>query len=104
VGRGRLLSLLARDGRNRGRVVVATTAVAATAVAATEAASASAARAAAQPPPAAPPGVAVGTIVATLPAGCVSAPIRGVNYFDCGGVFYRPAFQSNNLVYVVQQP
>jgi hypothetical protein len=34
----------------------------------------------------------------------VSAPIRGVNYFVCDGVFYRPAFQSNNLVYVVQQP
>jgi hypothetical protein len=47
---------------------------------------------------------AVGTVVAALPAGCVSAPISGVQYYDCAGVFYRPAFQGNNLVYVVQKP
>jgi hypothetical protein len=93
-----------RTVRRTGRVVVASTAVAATAVVATEAATASAARAAAPPPPAPSSGVPIGTIVATLPPGCVSAPIRGINYLDCGGVFYRPTFQSNNLVYVVQQP
>jgi hypothetical protein len=54
--------------------------------------------------PVVPVVVPVGTIVTVLPAGCASAPIGGVNYFACGGVFYRPAFQSNNLVYVVSQP
>jgi hypothetical protein len=37
-----------------------------------------------------------------LPAGCVSSPKDGVQYFDCNGVRYRPGFQRNNLVYVVQ--
>ncbi len=60
--------------------------------------------AAAAPPPAPGGAPAVGTVVAALPAGCVSAPISGVQYYDCAGVFYRPAFQGNNLVYVVQKP
>jgi IMP dehydrogenase/GMP reductase len=91
-----------RTVRRTGRAyasVAATTAVTATAVAATQAAAGAATAAAAGAS-----GVPIGTIVAALPPGCVSAPIRGVNYFDCGGVFYRPAFQSNNLVYVVSQP
>lgn len=47
----------------------------------------------------------IGSTVAALPAGCVTSPKGGVEYFNCAGVFYRPAFQSNNLVYVVvQQP
>ncbi len=46
----------------------------------------------------------IGHIVSALPAGCVSTPIGGVQYFNCAGVYYRPAFQSNNLVYVVTQP
>jgi hypothetical protein len=61
----------------------------------------------AAPPPALAPSAgppAVGTIVTSLPAGCVSAPVSGVEYYLCGGVYYRPAFQSNNLVYVVQKP
>lgn len=102
-----------RTVRRTGRAyatVAATTAVTATTVAASQAAAASAARAAQPPPPPAPapppPGssVPLGTIVTALPAGCVSTPIRGVNYFDCRGVYYRAAFQSNNLVYVVSQP
>ena len=28
----------------------------------------------------------------------------GVQYYNCGGVFYRAAFQGNSLVYVVAQP
>lgn len=47
---------------------------------------------------------AIGTVVATLPQGCVSSPKGGVEYYNCGGVYYRAAFQGNNLVYVVQQP
>jgi hypothetical protein len=61
----------------------------------------------AAPPPAPAPSAgppAVGTVVTSLPAGCVSAPVSGVEYYLCGGVYYRPAFQSNNLVYVVQKP
>ena len=26
----------------------------------------------------------------------------GINLFNCGGVFYQPTFQGNNLVYVVK--
>lgn len=52
-------------------------------------------------PAGAPP---IGTIVPALPAGCVAAPKGGVEYFNCAGVYYRAAFQGNNLVYVVQQP
>jgi uncharacterized membrane protein YdfJ with MMPL/SSD domain len=48
--------------------------------------------------------LAVGSIVTTLPPGCTQATQNGVAYQDCGGVFYRAAFQGNNLVYVVTQP
>jgi hypothetical protein len=92
---------------------VATTA-AATSAAAASAASASAASAqaaAAQaaaakpPPPAATAGpLPVGTVVPALPAGCVSAPISGVEYYLCNGTYYRAAFQGNNLMYVVSKP
>jgi hypothetical protein len=44
-------------------------------------------------------------VVASLPAGCSGVTKGGVQYYQCGSVFYRSAFQSNNLVYVVvQQP
>jgi hypothetical protein len=98
------------------RAAWATTAVAATSVAAASAASASAAAAAAaaphettvvvtQAPPPAPAasGVPVGTVVQALPAGCTSVVVGGVDYSDCGGTFYKAAFQGNNLVYVVVQ-
>jgi biotin carboxyl carrier protein len=45
---------------------------------------------------------AVGTVVNALPAGCKPETKNGVEYQNCGGVFYRAAFQGNNLVYVVQ--
>jgi hypothetical protein len=45
---------------------------------------------------------AVGTVVNTLPAGCVPEVKGGVEYQKCGGVYYRSAFQGNNLVYVAQ--
>ncbi len=66
--------------------------------------------AAATPPPQSAPqaatgaAVAVGTTVAALPAGCTSTTIAGVGYFNCAGTYYKPAYQSNNLVYVVTQP
>jgi hypothetical protein len=46
----------------------------------------------------------LGSIVNTLPAGCVKSPQGGVEYYNCGGVYYRTAFQGSNLVYVVAQP
>jgi hypothetical protein len=79
-------------------------------VLATDAAVATTVTAAAQPqppPPAqAPAGpVPVGTVVHALPPGCAPTPIKGVEYYNCGpGVFYRSAFQGNNLVYVAAQP
>jgi hypothetical protein len=45
---------------------------------------------------------AIGTVVNTLPAGCVPEAKGGVEYQKCGGVYYRSAFQGNNLVYVAQ--
>ena len=46
----------------------------------------------------------VGMVVTQLPSGCVSAPVSGVEYYLCGGNYYRASFQGNNLVYVVQKP
>lgn len=100
--------------RTTRRAVAATTAAVATTTAATAAAaSASAAvpNPAAPPPPPATPAppptptnasaVPVGTIVPALPGGCASVVLGGVSYSDCGGVFYKAAFQGENLVYVV---
>jgi len=46
----------------------------------------------------------LGTVVAALPGGCASTPVGGVEYYYCGGNFYRAVFQGNNLVYVTAQP
>ena len=77
------------------------------AAAAKQEAAAAQQRAAAAPPP--PPAAAgtplpLGTMVAALPPGCVSTPVSGVEYYYCGGNFYRAAFQGNQLVYVTTQP
>ena len=56
-------------------------------------------QAAAARPPGAP---ASGAVVSALPAGCKPETKNGVEYQNCGGVYYRAAFQGNNLVYVVQ--
>ncbi len=45
---------------------------------------------------------AIGTVVNTLPDGCVAEVQGGVEYQNCGGVYYRAAFQGNKLIYVVQ--
>jgi len=45
---------------------------------------------------------AAGAVVNALPDGCVAETVSGVEYQNCGGVYYRAAFQGNNLVYVVQ--
>jgi hypothetical protein len=64
-----------------------------------QAATAQQQQAAASRPPGAP---AVGAVVTALPAGCTAETRDGVAYQNCGGVYYRAAFQGNNLVYVVQ--
>ena len=62
------------------------------------------------PAPASPPPAAtgkplpLGTVVSALPAGCTSTPVGGVEYYYCGGNFYRAVFQGNQLVYVTAQP
>jgi hypothetical protein len=64
-------------------------------------------QAAATPPaPTAAPGkpLPLGTVVSALPAGCVATPVGGVEYYYCGGNFYKAAFQGNQLVYVTTQP
>ena len=103
-----------------GTAAVATTAAATTAAAATETAAAEqqaaaaqqqaaaaqqqAAAAAAPPPAAAGQPLPAGTVVSALPSGCVSTPVGGVEYYYCGGNFYRAVFQGNKLVYVTAQP
>jgi membrane protein involved in colicin uptake len=49
-------------------------------------------------------GLPVGTMVPSLPPGCNSTVIGGVNYFNCNGTYYRAGFQGNNIVYIVSQP
>lgn len=72
------------------------------AAAASQPAPAPAQPAAAPAPAGAPP---IGAVVQALPTGCVTTPKDGIEYYNCGGVFYRSTFQGNNLVYVVvQQP
>ena len=63
-----------------------------------------AAAAPAPPPAAAGKPLPMGTVVAALPAGCTSTPVGGVEYYYCGGNFYRAVFQGNTLVYVTAQP
>jgi hypothetical protein len=45
--------------------------------------------------------IAVGTRVYSLPGGCTRVISRGVTYHHCGGVYYRPSYEGNNVVYVV---
>jgi hypothetical protein len=65
------------------------------------AANAAAAAASAQRAAAALP---IGSTVPYLPPNCNSTLIKEVNYFDCGGVYYRAGFQGNQVVYIVSQP
>jgi len=46
----------------------------------------------------------LGTVVAALPGGCTPTPVGGVEYYYCGGNFYRAVFQGNQLVYVTAKP
>ena len=59
---------------------------------------------AAAPPPASGKPLPLGTVVSALPAGCTPTPVGGVEYYYCGGNFYRAVFQGNQLVYVTAKP
>jgi len=45
--------------------------------------------------------VPLGTVVQTLPGGCTPVVVDKISYSECGGTFYRAAFQGSNLVFVV---
>jgi hypothetical protein len=45
--------------------------------------------------------IAAGTRVYSLPAGCSKVIRRGMTYHHCGGAYYRPSYEGNNVVYVV---
>lgn len=80
------------------------TAVRTTAVAASSAAAASAASAPPPPPPAGASALPLGTVVSALPAGCASVQLHGTNYFNCQGTYFRPAYQGQDVVYIVERP
>lgn len=46
----------------------------------------------------------LGTVIPALPSGCTPTPVGGVEYYYCGGNFYRAVFQGNQLVYVTTKP
>ena len=90
--------------RTTRRAVAVTSSAAATSAAAASSTTATTTYQQSAPAPAAQPtgALPIGSIVTTLPAGCQSTPSGGVEYYTCNGTRYRPAFQGNNLVYVVQ--
>ncbi len=48
--------------------------------------------------------VAVGTKVTVVPAGCQSVIKYGTKYELCDGVYYKPYYEENDVVYVVEDP
>jgi hypothetical protein len=96
--------------RTRRRTAVVVGSAAAAQKAAVQYQTAPAQQQAAPAPPAAPPPAAtgkplpLGTVVSALPGGCTSTPVGGVEYYYCGGNFYRAVFQGNKLVYVTAKP
>jgi hypothetical protein len=48
--------------------------------------------------------VVVGTVVHALPGGCNTVLVKGISYNHCGGVYYRPYYDGDKLVYVVENP
>jgi len=98
-----------RRTRRRTAVVVGSAAAVGSAATAQTAAAQQPAAPAQQPAaPAAPAATGkplpLGTVVSALPAGCTSTPVGGVEYYYCGGNFYRAVFQGNQLVYVTAKP
>lgn len=57
------------------------------------------------PPPASTQAqLPIGTVVTKLPSGCVSKPINGMQYYQCGANYYLAAYQEGALVYVTAAP
>lgn len=54
--------------------------------------------------PAAGEPLPAGTVVSSLPAGCVTISVDDAEYHHCGVDWYRAAFQENTLVYVTTEP
>ncbi len=48
--------------------------------------------------------VAIGSLVATVPAGCPYQYVNSVNYYVCGGTWYQPYYGANGLYYRVVPP
>jgi hypothetical protein len=46
----------------------------------------------------------LGTVVATLPAGCTPTPVGEVNYYYCGGNFYQAVYEGSTLKYITTKP
>ena len=99
-----------RRALRRGVIIGSTVGAASEAAAMSNQQAAPAQPQAAPSAPAAPPPAAtgkplpLGTVVSALPPGCTSTPVGGVEYYYCGGNFYRAVFQGNSLVYVTAQP
>ncbi len=47
---------------------------------------------------------ALGTSVYSLPPGAYSTQVNGSTYFISNGIYYRPFFSGNQVVYVVSEP
>lgn len=86
------------------RSAVRTTVAASSMAAASAASAASTAKPPPPPPQPAGPLLPLGTIVSALPAGCTSVQLHGANYFNCQGTYFRPVFQGQNIVYIVEKP
>jgi hypothetical protein len=42
--------------------------------------------------------------VTTLPGGCVLRAITGINYQYCNGSYYRPYYEGEQVVYIIENP
>lgn len=48
---------------------------------------------------------AIGSTVLSLPGGCRGATVNGIQYYECGGSYYKPLFDSSGVEYrVVPNP
>lgn len=57
------------------------------------------------PPPASTQALLpIGTVVTALPSGCVSTPIGGIQYYQCGANYYQAAYQQGTLIYITAKP
>ena len=43
----------------------------------------------------------VGQYVEVLPSNCISEVVRGISYWNCGGMWYQPRYSGSSIVYVV---